>query len=106
MYGIKFLIASNFKSSNTWEGANKSDTSSSEENSNVSKTNFSNHLQPDDDYIFDRTDVRAIFITMYTLVFCCCFFGKYFELQFVRVVLTKFINNCIHFAVVDVLILT
>ncbi|XP_077283200.1 trissin receptor-like isoform X2 [Arctopsyche grandis] len=29
-----------------------------------------------DDYIFDRTDVRAIFITLYTLVFCCCFFGN------------------------------
>lgn len=30
------------------------------------------------DFVFDRTDVRVIFITMYTLVFCCCFFGKYF----------------------------
>jgi hypothetical protein len=29
-----------------------------------------------DQYIFDRTDVRAIFITLYTIVFCCCFFGK------------------------------
>jgi hypothetical protein len=29
-----------------------------------------------DEYIFDRTDVRAIFITLYTIVFCCCFFGK------------------------------
>lgn len=28
------------------------------------------------DHVFDRTDVRVIFITMYTLVFCCCFFGK------------------------------
>jgi hypothetical protein len=28
------------------------------------------------DYIFDRPDVRAIFITLYTAVFCCCFFGK------------------------------
>ncbi|KAL0849202.1 hypothetical protein ABMA28_013540, partial [Loxostege sticticalis] len=28
----------------------------------------------DDEYIFDRTDIRAIFITLYTLVFCCCFF--------------------------------
>lgn len=31
----------------------------------------------DDDYIFDRTDVRAVFITLYTLVFCCCFFGEF-----------------------------
>lgn len=28
------------------------------------------------DFVFDRTDVRVIFITMYTLVFCCCFFGE------------------------------
>uniref|UniRef100_A0A1I8Q6N3 G-protein coupled receptors family 1 profile domain-containing protein n=1 Tax=Stomoxys calcitrans TaxID=35570 RepID=A0A1I8Q6N3_STOCA len=28
------------------------------------------------DYIFDRTDVRIIFITLYTMVFCCCFFGN------------------------------
>lgn len=28
------------------------------------------------DHVFDRTDVRVIFITMYTLVFCFCFFGK------------------------------
>ncbi|XP_075150023.1 trissin receptor [Haematobia irritans] len=28
------------------------------------------------DYIFDRTDVRIIFITLYTIVFCCCFFGN------------------------------
>ncbi|XP_013181087.1 PREDICTED: allatostatin-A receptor-like [Papilio xuthus] len=30
----------------------------------------------EDEYIFDRTDVRAIFITLYTIVFCCCFFGN------------------------------
>lgn len=29
------------------------------------------------EFIFDRTDVRVIFITLYSLVFCCCFFGKY-----------------------------
>ena len=28
------------------------------------------------DYIFDRTDVRVIFITIYCLVFFCCFVGK------------------------------
>lgn len=28
-------------------------------------------------YIFDRLDVRIIFITLYTLVFCCCFFGEW-----------------------------
>ncbi|XP_076652029.1 trissin receptor-like [Halictus rubicundus] len=29
-----------------------------------------------EDYIFDRTDVRVIFITLYTVVFVCCFFGN------------------------------
>lgn len=28
------------------------------------------------DFIFDRTDVRVIFITLYSLVFSGCFFGK------------------------------
>lgn len=29
------------------------------------------------EYIYDRVDVRVIFISLYTLVFCCCFFGEY-----------------------------
>lgn len=29
------------------------------------------------DFVFDRTDVRVIFITLYSLVFCCCFLGKH-----------------------------
>lgn len=29
------------------------------------------------EFIYDRTDVRVIFITLYSLVFCCCFFGKF-----------------------------
>ncbi|XP_011881296.1 PREDICTED: allatostatin-A receptor-like isoform X2 [Vollenhovia emeryi] len=29
-----------------------------------------------EDYIFDRTDVKVIFITLYTIVFVCCFFGN------------------------------
>ncbi|XP_043268477.1 trissin receptor isoform X2 [Venturia canescens] len=29
-----------------------------------------------DDYIFDRTDVKVIFITLYSIVFVCCFFGN------------------------------
>jgi hypothetical protein len=28
------------------------------------------------EYIFDRKDVRYVFITLYSLVFCFCFFGK------------------------------
>jgi hypothetical protein len=33
--------------------------------------------EPQKEFIFDRLDVRIIFITLYSLVFCCCFFGKY-----------------------------
>lgn len=29
------------------------------------------------DHVFDRTDVRVIFTIIYSLVFCCCFFGKF-----------------------------
>ncbi|XP_072761496.1 uncharacterized protein [Anoplolepis gracilipes] len=29
-----------------------------------------------EDYIFDRTDVKVIFITLYTIVFVCCFFAS------------------------------
>lgn len=29
------------------------------------------------DHVFDRTDVRVIFTIIYSLVFCCCFFGEY-----------------------------
>lgn len=42
--------------------------------SNSSSTNESQKR----DFVFDRTDVRVLFITLYSLVFCCCFFGKYF----------------------------
>lgn len=40
--------------------------------------NFTNHSNLDErkDFVFDRLDVRVIFITLYSLVFCCCFFGK------------------------------
>jgi hypothetical protein len=29
------------------------------------------------EYVFDRKDVRYVFITLYSLVFCFCFFGEY-----------------------------
>uniref|UniRef100_A0A182PJ02 G-protein coupled receptors family 1 profile domain-containing protein n=2 Tax=Pyretophorus TaxID=44537 RepID=A0A182PJ02_9DIPT len=35
---------------------------------------FTNYVHKE--FIFDRTDVRVIFITLYSLVFCCCFFGN------------------------------
>lgn len=28
------------------------------------------------EYIFDRTEVRLLFVTLYSLVFGCCFFGE------------------------------
>lgn len=36
------------------------------------------------DFVFDRTDVRAIYITLYSMVFCCCFFGKSFRVMRLR----------------------
>lgn len=33
------------------------------------------NISTNEDYIFDRTDVKVIFITLYTIVFVCCFFG-------------------------------
>lgn len=29
------------------------------------------------EFVFDRTDVRIVFVTLYSLVFCCCFFGEF-----------------------------
>lgn len=59
----------------TWENV---PVNISQINSNESNFNRTQFPLEDDEYIFDRTDVRAIFITLYTIVFCCCFFGKYF----------------------------
>lgn len=42
--------------------------------------NVTEYSYEDDDFIFDRTDVRAIFITLYTIVFCCCFFGEFLSI--------------------------
>ncbi|KAI5641480.1 7 transmembrane receptor (rhodopsin family) domain-containing protein [Phthorimaea operculella] len=75
MYGVKSLVASHVKSTTVFE-VNRTDSSEVDSGFNVSKTNVSSYLLQDDEYIFDRTDVRAIFITLYTIVFCCCFFGN------------------------------
>lgn len=38
------------------------------------------------DFVFDRIDVRIIFISLYSLVFCCCFIGKYLTVtQYINV---------------------
>ncbi|CAG9797173.1 unnamed protein product [Chironomus riparius] len=51
--------------------------SSDNVNSNFSDANstFLYH-EPHKEYIFDRKDVRYVFITLYSLVFCFCFFGN------------------------------
>lgn len=37
----------------------------------VNKPNY------EQEFIYDRLYIRIIFITLYTVVFCLCFFGKY-----------------------------
>ncbi|XP_072936950.1 trissin receptor [Epargyreus clarus] len=61
-------------SNNVWDLVNKTELAESE-NANVSRTNASYDIGHEE-FVFDRTDVRAIFITLYTIVFCCCFFGN------------------------------
>lgn len=48
-------------------------------NSNISLLNstFMNHDIVHKEYIFDRKEVRIIFIILYSIVFCCCFFGEW-----------------------------
>lgn len=76
MRGVKLFIAAEYKQS-LWEPLNKTESINiSDDAVNVSTFNGSIFTFNDDEYIFDRTDVRAVFITLYTLVFCCCFFGK------------------------------
>lgn len=43
---------------------------------NLSDSNFSDFETVQKEYIFDRQDVRIIFIILYSIVFCCCFFGE------------------------------
>lgn len=47
----------------------------SNDSSFITNLSASNESQKRD-FVFDRTDVRVLFITLYSLVFCCCFFGK------------------------------
>ncbi|CRL00425.1 CLUMA_CG013691, isoform A [Clunio marinus] len=50
--------------------------SQSENDNNTNATiDFNFDFEPRE-YIFDRKEVRIIFITLYTMVFCCCFFGN------------------------------
>ncbi|KAJ8726352.1 hypothetical protein PYW07_001050 [Mythimna separata] len=77
MYGIKLFVTKDFRQNNVWGSVNKSEAVGVDAGAvNVSRVNQTIYSLSDDEYIFDRTDVRAIFITLYTIVFCCCFFGN------------------------------
>lgn len=51
---------------------------SGQDDNDTSMTNFTDFNFEPKEYIFDRKEVRVIFITLYSLVFCCCFFGEWF----------------------------
>lgn len=40
-------------------------------------SNYTVNSTDSDDYIYDRTNIRVIFFSLHTIVFCLCFFGKY-----------------------------
>ncbi|XP_076167484.1 trissin receptor-like isoform X1 [Ptiloglossa arizonensis] len=44
--------------------------------SSVDNETFLYNISSNEDYIFDRTGVKVIFITLYTIVFVSCFFGN------------------------------
>ncbi|ENN81530.1 hypothetical protein D910_09121, partial [Dendroctonus ponderosae] len=55
--------------------------------SNYLETNYSDTWIDEsynEDYIFDKTYIRVIFICLYTIVFCLCFFGK-FEISIIEI---------------------
>lgn len=45
-------------------------------NANASYANSTFHDIAHKEWIFDRKEVRIIFIILYSIVFCCCFFGE------------------------------
>ncbi|CAH2066726.1 unnamed protein product, partial [Iphiclides podalirius] len=74
MNGMNHFLASKING-NIWEIENATENLDIVDDSfNLNKNESQAFLN--DEYIFDRTDVRAIFITLYTIVFCCCFFGN------------------------------
>lgn len=60
---------------------------------NVSSEFEEEEFEENNTYIFDRLDVRIIFITLYSLVFCCCFFGKFLEDFFYTFGLCSFLSS-------------
>ncbi|CAK1603140.1 unnamed protein product [Parnassius mnemosyne] len=75
MNGLNHIIALNIVK-NDWENENSTRNYDIADDLLNSTLNEDENLLNNDEYIFDRTDVRAIFITLYTIVFCCCFFGN------------------------------
>ncbi|XP_043475578.1 trissin receptor-like [Leptopilina heterotoma] len=47
-----------------------------ENESFYNETIFNDNSTINEDYIFDRIEVKIIFITLYSIVFFCCFFGN------------------------------
>lgn len=73
----KFLFGDNFNTTyNNWYDSNSSTTIQPFYYTNNTTTTIADEPLKKD-YVFDRTDVRVIFITLYSLVFCCCFLGEY-----------------------------
>lgn len=74
-----FNITSEFYMNTTNLYGNCSDDSSVKHIDNhttANRTIYDRDLQ-EHDHAFQRTDVRVIFITIFTLVFCVCFIGEY-----------------------------
>ncbi|XP_046961919.1 trissin receptor-like [Vanessa cardui] len=76
MYRVDLSVESDYIVGTAPETVNETYASDVSNSTYISRRNESQYAMEDDEFIFDRTDVRAIFITLYTIVFCCCFFGN------------------------------
>lgn len=47
------------------------------------------------EYIFDRPDIKATFIAIYTAVFCFCFFGKLISTLQLSFIKTSLYTSCV-----------
>lgn len=59
---------------------------------NFNESNSTDYDLTPREYIFDRQEVRIIFIILYSIVFCCCFFGEWNESD-VKIEKWSFFNN-------------
>ncbi|XP_045459326.1 trissin receptor-like [Melitaea cinxia] len=78
MYRVELSAESNYIVESALATVNETHQSNVGNNSYsyISRRNESHYPMEGEEFIFDRTDVKAIFITLYTIVFCCCFFGN------------------------------